>query len=274
MEHAPYRILHPTDLSEAGHPAFLHALKLALAMRGKLTILHVERGDEEVEWSDLPGVRGTLSRWGLLPAGAHHQDVATLGLAVRKVIATEGGPVKACLRHLESHPADLLVLATSQGHGRSRWSGSEVSGPLSRASGLPTIFVPFGAAGVVDPASGGLRLDRVLMPVAEEPSSAQALVALGRLLGALGASPTITLLHVGGRMPAVAPPDVPGVTWVPRLVEGDVVSSILAEATAADLVVMATDGRSGLMETLRGSHVEQVLRGVRGPLLAWPVKEA
>jgi nucleotide-binding universal stress UspA family protein len=34
---------------------------------------------------------------------------------------------------------------------------------------------------------------------------------------------------------------------------------------------MATDGRSGFLEALRGSHTERVLRAANCPLLALPV---
>ena len=50
---------------------------------------------------------------------------------------------------------------------------------------------------------------------------------------------------------------------------GDVINGILdvAEKEAADLIVMATDGRNGFLDALRGSHSERVLRKARWPLL-------
>jgi nucleotide-binding universal stress UspA family protein len=38
----------------------------------------------------------------------------------------------------------------------------------------------------------------------------------------------------------------------------------------ADLIVMATAGEQGLLEMLRGSTTDKVLRGARCPLLAVP----
>ena len=72
-------------------------------------------------------------------------------------------------------------------------------------------------------------------------------------------------------MPAVDPPAVNGLTWERRCVEGEVVPSILAAAAGSDLIAMATDGRNGFLDALRGSHTERVLRGAKCPLLALPV---
>ena len=39
----------------------------------------------------------------------------------------------------------------------------------------------------------------------------------------------------------------------------------------ADLVVMASDGRNGIMDAFRGSHSEQIVRLVSCPLLVVPI---
>jgi nucleotide-binding universal stress UspA family protein len=44
----------------------------------------------------------------------------------------------------------------------------------------------------------------------------------------------------------------------------------VAEATSADLVVMATKGHDGFLDMLRGSKTERVLRAVRCPIMAVP----
>lgn len=273
MDKPFHRVLHPTDFSAASQVAYEHALKIALAMRGKLTLLHVTMEDAEAEWADFPGVRDTLHGWGLLPAGARHEDVASLGLGVRKILAEKKDPVEACMDLIEGHPADLIVLATSQGRERARWLGGEVSRPLAREAGLPTLFVPAGAKGFVHTGTGALDLRRVLMPLATEPSPREALGKLAGLLEALGVTATVTLLHVGPEpgMPALEEPKVKGLTWERRCVDGEVIPAILAAAAGSDLIAMATDGRSGFLEALRGSHTERVLSGARCPLLALPV---
>jgi hypothetical protein len=43
---------------------------------------------------------------------------------------------------------------------------------------------------------------------------------------------------------------------------------------ATNLIVMATDGRNGFLDALRGSHSERVLRRTPCPLLAIPAEAA
>jgi hypothetical protein len=62
-------VLHPSDFSEASEVACAHALKMALIARSRLTLFHVFP-DMTAEWRDFPGMRQTLERWGLLPAGS------------------------------------------------------------------------------------------------------------------------------------------------------------------------------------------------------------
>ena len=47
--------------------------------------------------------------------------------------------------------------------------------------------------------------------------------------------------------------------------------AITAKSSAANLIVMTTDGRNGFLDALRGSHSERVLRHSPVPVLAVPV---
>ena len=49
-------ILHPTYLSPLSYPAFAHALRIALAAKAKLYILHVLQDDVDEGWES-PDVR-------------------------------------------------------------------------------------------------------------------------------------------------------------------------------------------------------------------------
>ena len=52
------RIFHPTDFSPASDVAFAHALKLALAGAGSLTIFHFAHEDQaEADAHEFPQVR-------------------------------------------------------------------------------------------------------------------------------------------------------------------------------------------------------------------------
>lgn len=267
-------ILHPSDFSEASEVAFAHALKAALIARSRLTLLHVSP-DATAEWTEFPGVRRTLERWGLLPPGSPPSAVPSLGIDVVKVIARERDPVGAVLRYLETHPTDLIVLAPHQQGGRTHWLTRSVSGPVARKSGQATLFVPHGVAGFVSGQDGRVSLQSVLIPVAPQPRALPAVAAAARLVSRLSIpSGTFTLLHVGaaGSMPALNPPPVPGWRWERVTKAGDVIETILdsASQTRAELIVMTTDGRQGFLDAFRGSHSERVLRRTPCALLAIP----
>ena len=57
---------------------------------------------------------------------------------------------------------------------------------------------------------------------------------------------------------------------------GPVVGTILevAEEVSADLIVMATAGHKSVLDALRGSTTEAVLRKAQRPLLAVPARSA
>jgi nucleotide-binding universal stress UspA family protein len=267
-------VLHPSDFSEASEIAFAHALKTALIARSRLTLFHVS-SDGQAEWSDFPGVRQTLERWGLLAAGSLRSAVPALGIDVRKMIAQERNPVSSLLRYLDTHPTDLIVLASHRHDDSTHWLRRSVAEPVARKSGQATLFVPHGVEGFVSLRDGAVSLQRILIPVAPTPKAQPAVGAAARLVSRLSRpSGTFTLLHVGaeGDMPAVHRPDVSGWRWDSVTRGGDVVDTILdsARTTSADLIVMTTDGRNGFLDALRGSHSERILRRSPCPLLVIP----
>ncbi len=268
-------IFHPSDFSEASAVAFIHALKMALVARSRLSIMHVP-GDQPTAWSDFPGVRETLERWQLLPAGSGKEAVAELGLHVSKVIGAGRNPVKSCLRFLDKHPCDLIVLAVRQLEGRMRWLGKSVGTPLALQAGQMTLYIPHGVGGFVSPADGSVALKTILIPVTSDPRPQPALEAAVRMIRGLElAAGTVRLLHVGapGGMPAMKLPQVPGWTWVSETRPGAPLEVILRSATeyAADLIIMTTDGPDGFLDGLRGSTTERVLSRTHCPLVSLPV---
>jgi nucleotide-binding universal stress UspA family protein len=279
-DHAPSHsiidaVLHPTDFSEASLTAFHHALKAALVVKSSLTLLHVHTSDPN-EAMDFPEVRETLERWGLLPKGSEGSDVQTLGINVRKVVARQSNPVNAVVHFWKEHPADLLVLATHQHEGRVTWLRQSVGEPIARRAGQMTLFVPEGTSGFVSAKDGSVSLKNILVPIAETPGPQPAVDAAARLAYRLNCPAGVfTLLHVGPEtaMPKVHCPEVPGWKWESVCRNGAVIDGILdcAKQTAADLLVMSTDGRSNFLEALRGSHTERILKHAPAPLLAIPV---
>jgi len=268
-------VLHPTDFSEGSKVAFHHALKAALLSRSELTLLHVS-SDGTSEWTDFPGVRETLERWQLLPQNSPRSAVGQLGVDVRKIVARKSDPVEAVLGYLQSHPAELIVLATHQREGRVRWLDKSVAEPVARRAEELTLFIPGDSDGFVSAKDGSVSLNRILIPIALSPRAQPALDAAARLVRGMNCpAGTFTLLHVGqaDTMPGVNCPNVEGWEWKKELRSGNVIQTIvdMSKEIEADLIVMTTDGRNGFLDGLRGSHSERVLRQIQVPLLTVPV---
>jgi nucleotide-binding universal stress UspA family protein len=266
-------ILHPTDFSAESESAFAHALAICLFRQGEITLLHAGKqyldGDD---WQKFPAVRDTLVRWKLLEPGSPRAAVfRDLGIRVNKVSAV-GDPLEATLDYLAENPADLMVLATEGRDGLARWIRQSTAENLARHAGTVTLFVPHDARGFVS-RDGDLSLRRILVPVAAAPDPQAALTYAGRATILSGGEPVeITALHVGDSMPAFDVPEVQGATWRVERRQGDPVDELLrlAEEARIDLIFMSTAGPNSLLEGLRGSTTERVLRRSPCALCAVP----
>ena len=274
-------VLHPTDLTPAGTPAFAHALRLATLGRTKLYVLHADPGHaDETDWDTFPAVRGTLASWGMLEAGSSPGAVfEKLGVQVAKIRMPDRDAVRGILRFLEDHPSDLMVLATEGREGLPRWLHGSVAEPVARSAGIVTLFIPHGARGFVAPEDGTVGLRRILIPIDRRPQPDWALRAAWQIASMVGARDAVLqLLHVGAAMAPSAVQIEPHTfaTVEHQVRSGDVVEQILAAAKdgAADLIVMATEGRQGFLDALRGSTTERVLRQAPCPVLAVPARES
>jgi nucleotide-binding universal stress UspA family protein len=275
---APIRsILHATDFTVSSELAFAHALKIALAGKTKLYLLHADPDSlEEVDWSAFPGVRRTLARWGVLPEGSPMSDVGdTLGIHLAKVSAPDRDPVRAIVRFVNDHKNDLIVLATHGREGMPRWLRGSVAEPAAREAETPTLFLPPGTRGFVDPENGAVRLRTVLVPFDHRPRAHAAVREAARLCRTLSLSEVaLRLVYVGEQsdMPALEFETNPPFKVTREALSGEVVDEILAAAAAwqADLIVMATAGHQGFLDALRGSTTERVLRHAPCPVLAVP----
>lgn len=268
-------IFHPSDFSQASEIAFAHALKLALIAQAKLSIMHVNPADAELDWIDFPGVRSRLERWGLLPPGSARADVAQLGMNVRKIITSGSNPASSILRFLNEHPTDLIVLATRQRAGLERLLHQSIAQSVSRQSRTMTLFVPHGTTGFINLADGTATLRNILIPIDTRPRPQVAVEAATVTASALGCEDvTITFVYVGeqGDMPAVEDRQHAGWTWNRTVRTGPVVEQLLqaADEHEADLIVMSTQGRDGFLDALRGSTTERVLHGAPCPVLTLP----
>jgi nucleotide-binding universal stress UspA family protein len=265
-------IVHPTDFSDLSAAAFAHALRIALAARSTLHLLHVSQYDAG-EALAFPHARRLLAQWGLSDEDDPPWMVASkLGIQVDNIRLKLQEPTRAIVDFLSEHASDLVVLATHGRDGVSHWLQGSVAEAVFRRSAIPTLFIAPGARGFVDQVSGDVKLRRVLVPVDVSPPPGRAVEAIqrfGRLL--TGADIAVDLLHVG----EVAPPlhavssNAPALPPV-MLRSGNVVKSIVDAAIEfdVDFIGMPTAGHHGVLDALRGSTTERVIRHAPCPVLA------
>ena len=272
----PFRLIfHPTDFSTADSAAFAHALKLTCLVQGELTMMHVDPTVGREGFEDFPRIRPLLARWGVLPEGSSKDDVAKMGVQIKRIRAVADDTAGAILRQLTAHPTELLVLSTHQREGLARLTHHAVAEPLARGTHARTLFVPAGVEGFVSAATGRTNLTRVLIPIAHTPHPQPAINLAADLASTLGSEKVLfELVHLGKEadLPKFTKPERPGWSWNTLVAKGDPVEWILAAGADfdVDLIVMMTEGHTSLFDLLRGSTTERVVRGARCPLLAIP----
>jgi nucleotide-binding universal stress UspA family protein len=263
-------VFHPSDFSKASELAFAHALAIALIRRTQLVIMHAGRGTIG-DWARFPPVRETLEHWQVLAPGSPRSAVfEKLAISVTKVNA-RGDPVRASIDQIKQQRPDLVVLATRGRHGLPLWLKPSVAQAIARRTEAMTLFVPRGCRGIVS-VDGVICLRRILMPVDHQPDAQEAVIRAVRAAEAFGDEPVeLVLLHVNGSaVPQLNRPRSRACVWKEVQRQGDVVQAILDVAQEADLIVMATDGRQGFVDALRGSVTERVVRAAPCPVLAVP----
>jgi nucleotide-binding universal stress UspA family protein len=274
MNSAIRSVTHPRDFSELSMNAFVHALRVSVAAKAKLYILHVGDGNDEVAWGAFPHVRKTLADWGLFdekepPAQLYRK----LGIEVVKVEIEPQDPMKGLLHFLAWHESDLMVLATHGREGLTRWLKPSIAEAMSRHVATQNLFISPQSGGFVDRASGTIRLKRVLIPMDVHPPAAPALRAVQEFCRILnGDTPEFQAVHIGSTPLETATASAPGSLSPVQLKSGNIVDGILQAAAdfGADLIAMATAGRHGVLDAVFGSTTERVLRHAPCPVLAIP----
>jgi nucleotide-binding universal stress UspA family protein len=263
-------ITHATDFSEASAGAFAHALSMALATRSRLFLLHVRAPGSSEDWTSFPHVRALLARWGLIEADELPSRIeAKFGVKIIKVDIQHRDAVSGLYEFILRHRPDLMVLATHGRQGWNRWLHGSIAEETSQRTHIPTLFLGPNVEGFVDLATGTLRLERVLVPIAHKPTPRRFLIVLSRLLASLGVSAeSFRAIHVGDDPPQLE--DDRGGTLPVKVLSGPVVEMLLREADnqEADMIAMPTAGHKGFLDALRGSTTEQLLRQARCPVLA------
>lgn len=248
-------------------------MKFALIGKLPLAMLHVSPDPQDIE-GQFPKIRETLVRWQVLPADCGKEAVAAMGLEVDKFVHKHRDPVRAVTKYIRKHRVGLLVLASHPRKPGARLLRPSMAELISRESRVLTLFVPDGVQGFVSAADGSITLRRVLVPLSRKLVPQAPVDAAARAVRNLKCRDTaFTLLHVGRHLPDVGIDLEAGAVWDKVVTDGNVVSAILdtAEQTKADLIVMATDGRKNILDTLRGTTTERVMRRSPCPLLAVPI---
>jgi nucleotide-binding universal stress UspA family protein len=203
MDQPPFQsIVHPTDFSPSNGAAFAHAVRLAIAARSALHILHVDEAGAETEGNSFPAVRKLLTQWEMLEPGAPPEAVELqLGVNVVKTALASNDVVQAVGAYAELHSCDLLVMMT---HGSS-WMRRIFKGSLAEATArlahAPALFLRDGEEGFVDEDTGKIRLTRVLMPIAAEVAPMHAWGLASNMVRMLEPIAQFHVVHVGETLP-------------------------------------------------------------------------
>jgi len=268
-------IVHPTDCSGFSSDALAHALCIAIATKADLHPLHIAKDEDVAEAPKFQRAYRMLAQWGLIEENDNPATVAAkLGIRITNVSFDAKGPEEGIHRFLNRTSADLVVLATHGRDGLEHWLAGSIAESAFRQSAVPTLFLTNGARGFIQQVSGKITLRRMLLPVDHSPAPARAINYarhLGRML--TGHAVAINFLHVGNHAPVVHDAEPTGHPLPLTIRHGSVVKTILDAALEydVDLIVMPTAGHHGILDALRGSTTERVLRHAPCPVYAVPV---
>ena len=286
-------ILFPTDFSDVAEGAFAHAAHLALQYNATIHVFNVVGPDAE-------NATNPMDFLSVDPAeedAVQHVEVQTVtqerGTVPIVYAQTDSdSPADAIVDRTDEYDIDLVVMGTHGRRGMERLLSGSVSEEVVRRAPCPVFTVL-----ARDENGTGPQINRVLAPVDLSDQSEQVLnhaVALAESYAA-----PLDLLHVveEAAYPNVygldpLTPSLPNVQDRARealetlasevdlrtdpvnvhVLAGNAARDIVefAEDNAADLIVMATHGRTGLDRFLIGSVAEKVVR--RAPCPVFTIK--
>lgn len=292
-------IVHPTDFSDASRTAFEYALGLARRRGATLHLVHVTGGMGEdpvrsaFELSvDEEAFYTALDEQANQKMSALVREAIAGDVTVRRAHVHDNDPVDAVCTYAASHEADLVVMGTRGRRGVSRWLLGSVAEEVVRESPCAVLTLRSDCIDHPD------DVERILIPVDLSVYSRRLVREGSRLAATLGAS--VDLLHVVEPLPLTIPllGAVSLDDLIPRptdtaqahvealarevsvpvrshVMEGHAAMTILdaAEALASDLIVMASNGLSGLERVMLGSVTARVLRRASTPLLTFRATE-
>jgi nucleotide-binding universal stress UspA family protein len=298
------QILVPVDFSECSGLAVRLAGRYAATFRAEIDLLHVTElpvfvpdehaGAGALASRELADLAEKQSRTKL---DALVADCARQGLKIRRAITERGRPSEVVVDVAKRGNYDLLTIATHGRTGFTRTLLGSVAERVVRHAPCPVLSVR--APSPKAPSSP----TRVLIPVDYSPFSRSALKYAGFLAKALGAE--LDVVHVWDR-PTYISEDVviqgrdgkrasltemilenaelemldflrktygtEGPIPKHRLLSGEPVSTLLSELEKGshELVVLGTQGRTGLKHLLLGSVAERLVRLSTVPVITVP----
>jgi nucleotide-binding universal stress UspA family protein len=303
------KILFPTDFSEPAEYAGRYAALVAGRLGASLHVLHVPLVPPEV-------VAGTLAPGGGHAARRQAGDrlrqlVAQAEFQGVQTRASVGGVIPEDAIVEAAAESDLIVMGTHGRTGVSRLVLGSVTERVVATAPCPVLAVkhpdvvvelPWGGTlRSGRPIAGAPRLLRLLVPLDGSATSETALDGVAELAQAFNAVVVLVMVltpALGITMRVEDAPSMPdaaeAATYLARkqrelaavgvrvqrvIRMGDPATQILAcaEEHGADLIALATHGRSGLRRWLLGSVTEKVLRASDVPVLvfrAWAAQRA
>ncbi|HYA72772.1 MAG TPA: universal stress protein [Roseiarcus sp.] len=269
-------IVHAMNPAASGGLAFAHALKITLASKSQLCLLHV-RGEDDAYFSRTQGlrqVRDALVRWNLLAKDAPYDHwEERLDLQVSSVSITARNARAGVLEFLDDRQCELVVLATHENRALTRWLDVSVQQGVLRKARMMSLFLRDGSRGFVDVETGALALKKALVPIDGALPSIVAIRRIQAILKLIASDASVQLLHVGDSAPKLADENGEPLNLPIIVRKGAVVDTILkvADDLKVDVIAMPTAGRHGLLDAVRGSTTARVLDDASWPLLAVPV---
>ena len=269
MNDAIEKILVPTDGSEESEAAFAAILPLVKAYAPEVTVLYVF---EDPYASYYPPAQVAKVCCGVRAAGMNAH------LELR-----EGKPADEILRAAKAKKVDLIAMSTHGRGGVSRLVAGSVAESVLRRAVVPLLVTRQGSSSqswkkIVVALDGSGRGESIL------PDAFRLAKKFGSTLDVVRvALPIVNPSGVGEIRMIPCPPDDPmpylnavverakneGIDAHAVGLEGRACTQILhhVEESGADLLCMATHGRTGLTRVIMGSIAEEMLRKVSCPVL-------
>jgi nucleotide-binding universal stress UspA family protein len=294
-------ILVPLDGSAIAETVLPHAERFARLSGSALTLLHVvtevERSQTHFWVATAPAE--LRQQWERAALTEIHSYLAALasrlqasGLSVRTEVLAAEDAAGAIVAFAQADPGLLLVAMATHGRGGlGRWVVGSVAAQVVRAAPKPMLLVracedaaplpmtPYRT--IVIPLDGSALAEQAVAEALRLPGVAEAtLVLVGAAPGRLD-SARYAAEPAGPRMPDAIDPferylqrvaqrlEAEGFTARARLVLGAPADAILRASSEelADLIVMASHGRSGVGRLVLGSVAEEIIRHADLPVV-------